>query len=100
MYAVGIVTAEKSATGHPTIKLLVNGKWHTWVLANDMPINEHNIGLFRFEPEDQFCYWVDASAVAKLFDAVDHVLFATEDGGNLDDIDFPLLRTAIAEAKG
>jgi hypothetical protein len=28
------------------------------------------------------------------------VLFATDDGGNLNDIDFTFLRTAIAEAKG
>jgi len=66
MYAVGILTGEKTATKHPFVKLLVNNKWQTWVLYNDMPVNFHHIGLFRFEPSDQFCYWVDANEVAQL----------------------------------
>ena len=35
----------------------------------------------------------------ELFNAVEHVLIASEDGGSFDDVDFNMLRTAIMRAR-
>jgi hypothetical protein len=40
------------------------------------------------------------SAAPDLFDAVNHVLIASEDSGTFNDVDFALLRAAIAKARG
>ena len=42
----------------------------------------------------------DYAAAPKLLAAVEHVLIASEDGGDMDDIDWPMLRSALAKAKG
>ena len=40
------------------------------------------------------------SIMAELLDALEHVLIASEDGGDMNDIDWNILREAIAKAKG
>lgn len=40
------------------------------------------------------------AAAPKLRTAVEHVLIASEDGGDMDDIDWNLLREALADADG
>jgi hypothetical protein len=60
MYATGIILERKGIVGQTLVELVIDGKRETWNLANsaDVPSN-HTSGLFRFEPEDQFCFWVD-----------------------------------------
>jgi hypothetical protein len=40
------------------------------------------------------------AAAPELFDAVEHVLIASEDGGDMNDIDWNMLRSAVSRAKG
>ena len=40
------------------------------------------------------------AAAPELFDAVEHVLIASEDGGDMNDIDWNMLRSAVSRAQG
>lgn len=63
MKAIGRVTAA-DATGRLSVQMFYDGKWQSnWSLSNKMPANHPPFGLFEFEPEDQFCEWVDMSSI-------------------------------------
>jgi len=38
--------------------------------------------------------------IYKLIEALEHVLIASEDGGSFNDVDFPMLRSTLEEARG
>ena len=75
--------------------------WHV-----DMPSRGYSVVVSRAEEDwDMAAEEVEANArlmaaSPELFDAVEHVLIASEDGGDMDDIDFNMLRKAFAKAKG
>jgi len=66
MFAVGRITEQTSATGHPMVELSVDGRTSLWCLSNpmDIPLGTLDYGLFQFEPQDQFCRWVDPDTLA------------------------------------
>ena len=73
--------------------------WHV-----DMPNRTLSVSVSRHETDDMSVEEVQANArliaaAPDLFDAVEHVLIASEDGGDMDDIDFNMLRKALARAK-
>lgn len=66
MFAVGNLTGRRSAGTHmPIVTLRYDGQRIEYVLVNerDMPQALDGLGLFQFEPGDQFCTWVDAGSV-------------------------------------
>ncbi len=65
MFAVGRITTQTSATGHPLVELYAGGRASKWCLSNryEMPPNHPDYGLFQYEPQDQFCRWVDPGAL-------------------------------------
>jgi len=75
--------------------------WHV-----DMPGRAFSVSVSRHgEDWDMPVEEVEANArlmaaSPELFDAVEHVLIASEDGGDMDDIDFNMLRKAFAKAGG
>lgn len=64
-YAIGIITSATSVTGHPVVELHEGGDTRKWCLSNheEMPPNHPCYGLFQFDPQDQFCRWVDPSSL-------------------------------------
>ncbi len=65
MYAVGEISRRRSVTGHRMVTIY-DGEWRDWCLANtkDMPDNHPDFGLFEYDPQDQFCRWVDATKLS------------------------------------
>jgi hypothetical protein len=61
MYAIGIIQQEKSATGHYNVLLLIEKEWKIYTLANqsEIPQDFPDFGLFKFDKEDQFCFWTN-----------------------------------------
>ena len=64
MKAIGIIQP-KGLNGKTFVKLPVKGETYNYILANkermteqaSLPQEFQNIGLFEFDPADQFCYW-------------------------------------------
>lgn len=52
----------------------------------DHPVEKANAHLIAAAPE--------------MLEAIEHVLIASEDGGDFEDIDFEMLRNILAKAKG
>ena len=65
MYAIGMLIHQTSATGHPLVELHADGRTSVWCLANrdEIPPNHPDYGLFQYEPQDQFCRWVDPATL-------------------------------------
>lgn len=67
MKAVGeIQDAANTAEGRRQVKLYVReninryvGVRYTLDNEDDLPVGHPAIGLFEFEPQDQFCTWID-----------------------------------------
>ena len=72
------------------------GTKENWVIGVD---DNYISRLSAWTPEQE----ANANLIAaapELLEAVEHVLIASEDNGNMDDIDWNMLRAAIAKARG
>jgi hypothetical protein len=58
MKAVGKILG-KNKVGFHQASLYIDRRWMVYTIANPIDCLRHEIGLFSFCPEDQFCKWID-----------------------------------------
>jgi len=58
MKAIGRVVAA-DAIGNLSIQMFYNGKWQDSYSLENRQSNQPEYGLFEYEPQDQFCKFID-----------------------------------------
>ena len=63
MFSLGRINSKE---GCKTKVSLLEEQWNNYILVNpeEVPKNyQSNLGLFQYEPQDQFCRWVNMNQI-------------------------------------